>query len=610
MTGRRRILNINENEIQEYLFGDTSDTEDALNLDEEDIGFLEDDIETMNTCGDEDSTIIIDPADSGQIPETVDQAPNSKNNEEDSPSTSSLTSVNITNFRWKKMDAENAEKLFAVSRDTKDEKEFGHILIDTTDDPSPYEVFGKVSKFDEFLCDVVIPESKLYASQKGHVFDIEIDELRAFFGMNIVMGYHVLPSYRDYWSSDPDLGVPYIANVMPLKRFEEIRSMLHFNNNDLMKKPTDPMYDRSFKIRPVLKHFNDAFLSALSPTKYQTIDEHMIKFKGQNAMKQYVKGKPVKWGFKMWCRCDSKSGYLFECDLYTGKKCSKPEHGLGEGVVLQLTEKIKGLGCQVFIDNFFNSPLLQALLHKDKILSAGTVRQNRKHVPKAQVPQDKNMKRGDIACFVSNDVCYVKWMDNRAVHMVSNFLSPFPIHEVKRRKKGSSAKVSVSCPNVIKQYNANMGGVDIMDQKKVTYQMDHRSKYKYYLRPVFDLVDIAVNNSFSVYTMMSESLFQEIEKLDAKTFRRIVARQLIGNYTNRKKAIPKTSIAHNSKKARLSNVRFSVAHSMEKVDERQRCKLCTKRKVQNRTNNKCVECGVYLCYVKDRNCFKLYHEGS
>ena len=88
----------------------------------------------------------------------------------------------------------------------------------------------------------------------------------------------------------------------------------------------------------------------------------MIKFKGYNIIRQYVKGKPIKWGFKMWCRCASKSGYLLKCDLYTGKKCSYVQYGLGEAVVLQLTEKIQDIGCHIFIDNFFNSPAVQAQL--------------------------------------------------------------------------------------------------------------------------------------------------------------------------------------------------------------------------------------------------------
>ena len=36
--------------------------------------------------------------------------------------------------------------------------------------------------------------------------------------------------------------------------------------------------------------------------------------------KQYMKNKPIKWAFKWWCQCFSKTGYLYEFDLYLGKK--------------------------------------------------------------------------------------------------------------------------------------------------------------------------------------------------------------------------------------------------------------------------------------------------
>ena len=61
----------------------------------------------------------------------------------------------------------------------------------------------------------------------------------------------------------------------------------------------------------------------------------------------------------MWCRCDARSVNLFEFDMYSGKKIDSNGHGLGEGVVLQLTDKINGLGCRVLIDIFFNSAVLQ-----------------------------------------------------------------------------------------------------------------------------------------------------------------------------------------------------------------------------------------------------------
>ena len=83
----------------------------------------------------------------------------------------------------------------------------------------------------------------------------------------------------------------------------------------------------------------------------------------------------------MWCRCNSKSRYHFEFDLYTGKKHSGVEYILGEGVLLSHTEKLEGLKCQVYFVNYFNSPLSQTTLYLKKIFDAGTVHINRKMLP-------------------------------------------------------------------------------------------------------------------------------------------------------------------------------------------------------------------------------------
>ena len=139
----------------------------------------------------------------------------------------------------------------------------------------------------------MIPQTKLYSQYKGHILHIEAEEIKALFGINVVMGYHVLPSIRDYWSTESDLGVPYVAKVMPLKQFEKICSYLHFNDNNLMKSKSDPGHDKTFKVRPVLDHFN-AFVAAMAPWQFQSIDEHMIKCNGHNILRQYVKEKPIQ----------------------------------------------------------------------------------------------------------------------------------------------------------------------------------------------------------------------------------------------------------------------------------------------------------------------------
>jgi len=90
----------------------------------------------------------------------------------------------------------------------------------------------------------------------------------------------------------------------------------------------------------------------------------------------------------------------------------------------------------------------------------------------------------------SNGISATKWMDNKSVFLLSNYQNPRAAHDIERRVKGSKNKVKVSCPTVVHEYHQYMGGVYLIDQMKVTYQVDRRSKTRFYLRIFFDLLDI------------------------------------------------------------------------------------------------------------------------
>lgn len=465
-------------------------------------------------------------------------------------------------------------------------------------------IFNAVTNFDRLVDAIIITESERYALQNGRPFALTSAEAKAFLGMNYVMGYHVLPTFRSYWSSDPDMGVPFIANVMPLNRFEEIRRNLHFSDNNNEPLRTQPSYDRAYKIRPVLDHFNESFQNAMSNTKTQAIDEHMIKFKGHNIMRQYIKNKPVKWGFKMWCRADSSTGYLFQFDLYTGRKQGGAETGLGESVVLQLTNGLEGLGCELYFDNFFNSPNLQHTLAYRNIRACGTVRSNRKNIPK-NVPVDKTMQRGQIFTTSSQGISFIKWMDNKAVFMLTNFLSPIPTTTVKRRVQRSGEKINVTCPEIIAKYNNNMGGVDLMDQRKVCYEVDRKAKIKFYLRLFFDLLDIAMNNAYIVFSKLHENRQIEGTLLSCLEFRQVVTRSLIADFSSRQRARPSTVMT--KKRISYTQKQRMPSHIMIKANTRKRCVQCAKSRIENRTNNTCSTCNVHLCFTSERNCFAEYH---
>ena len=98
-------------------------------------------------------------------------------------------------------------------------------------------------------------------------------------------------------------------------------------------------------------------------------------------MKQYLPLKPTQCGFKVCVVAESTTGYFLDLQVYVGKETEATEHGLGERVVLQLTEQFRGKNHQVFCDNFFSSPRLFRELHEHRLYACGTVRQTRRDFP-------------------------------------------------------------------------------------------------------------------------------------------------------------------------------------------------------------------------------------
>ena len=212
---------------------------------------------------------------------------------------------------------------------------------------STMEIFSLVTNLKELL-ELIAEQSNLYAHQNGRNFTVTKEELKAFLGINFVMAINKLPTIAEYWKVDNMIGNDGIQNTIIQNRFCKILQNLHFADNR-----QDDKTDKAFKLRPVIDHLNSKFFEVLSNDSEQSIDEHMVKFKGRSGMKQYIKSKPIKWGFKFWFRCSSKSGYLYQMDVYLGRK-QTPVFNLGfwEEVVLQLTKDLEQSFCTVYFDNF------------------------------------------------------------------------------------------------------------------------------------------------------------------------------------------------------------------------------------------------------------------
>ncbi|GIY70473.1 SFRICE_037012 [Caerostris extrusa] len=93
-------------------------------------------------------------------------------------------------------------------------------------------------------------------------------------------------------------------------------------------------------------------------------------------MKQDMLGKPIKRGYKIWARSDASSGFLYQFEVYAGKKDDGAIlEELGYRVITNLTNDLHPTSLLlVLFDNVFTSVLLVETLFSKNIYAIGTIR--------------------------------------------------------------------------------------------------------------------------------------------------------------------------------------------------------------------------------------------
>ena len=214
----------------------------------------------------------------------------------------------------------------------------------------------------------------------------------------VLMGINRLPALDDSWSKDQHLHYSPLVDRISRDWFREISRYLHFADNSTLVPKGSPGHDRLGKVRPVIDHLSSRFADLYDPHKEVAVDEAMIEFTGHSTLKQYMPMKPTKRGIKVWVLGDSHNGYFQKFQVYTGKEGSGEKH-LGQRVVKNLTEDLKGKHHHVFFDNFFTSEQLMHDLVEDDIYTCGTARKDRRGFPpQLKTAKLKNRSASVCAC--------------------------------------------------------------------------------------------------------------------------------------------------------------------------------------------------------------------
>ena len=276
--------------------------------------------------------------------------------------------------------------------------------------------------------------------------------------------------------------------------------------------------DRLHKIRPVLTHFRNRMLQLYYPSRELSLDESMMGWRGRLGFRQYIQGKRHKYGIKIYVLAES-TGLIYKLLVFSGKTEELANDMHTVAVVLHLMDGLLNAGHSLYMDNYYNSPLLAIRLLWNATYVTGTLR-HRKGLPTGFTGKKNKVKRKERPLCLTTyhgNVMIGKWREKtRDVSFISTEhdcelvniprrrqwnpnVQPDegPVSAARLRKRKAAAE-DVYRPQAIAEYNEYMSGIDLADQM-LSYYSPLRKTLAWYKKLFFHIMCIMMYNSFKLH---------------------------------------------------------------------------------------------------------------
>ncbi|XP_045783278.1 piggyBac transposable element-derived protein 4-like [Maniola jurtina] len=477
---------------------------------------------------------------------------------------------------------------------------------------TPLEIFEQI--WDTNIVAHIVRETNKYgrqlqlnnasklSSRLSRWKDTTEDEIWTFFGIIMLQSLVVNNVEREYWYPKlEELRVGNFGELMGYNRFLLLKRCLHFVDNTSLPAHTNKLH----KIMPVIEHLNQKFSSLYLPEQNVAIDESLLLWKGRLSFAQLIATKRARVGIKSYELCESRTGYLWNMEVYTGKahvhapqdapqeadvtREVEDERGSATSqIVLTLMRPLFNRGHTLVMDNFYNAPLLSRLLKaKYKTDTMGTLRLNRDFVPESLKGKNKNnMKAGEVCFSTTKDLSVVVWMDKNVVAMLSTY------HDIKVGGKEKYGYFRYK-PEVVLDYNLSMGGIDHKDQMLHAYPVERVRNMVWYKKLFRRLLNVSIHNAYVIYT-------HDHTQIGNRDFRLQLAHQILQKH--KPTAVPRPPARPPAQPATPPEMHLPL-----KNVRAQRCKLCHAAKVRRTTVWRCGTCDVNLCI---EGCYSAYHTSN
>ncbi|XP_033630239.1 piggyBac transposable element-derived protein 3-like [Asterias rubens] len=349
-----------------------------------------------------------------------------------------------------------------------------------------------------------------------------IREIRAWFGVHVLMGVVKVNNYRLYWSTHPALHNTAISTTMTRNRFDTLNEYLACNDPqkdpELIKdkaeryctKKKHPLY----LLQPIWDKVRDQCLHQYNAARELTVDEAMIKYRGFKSCvrKFFMPLKPIRAGFKVYVLAESSTGTTLNFMVHPhGDKPSKMAD-----ITMKVTKHHLGRYHHLYTDKLYTSVNLANLLLQKSTYLTGAVKSNSKGLPKdllttsanpdrQRAANAKKVPRGTFYIRQNGSIIAAMWKDSWVMMTLSTGHQGWrdPLHHTVKKKiphpdTGRLIKSDIPAPPQAIDYTRYMGGVDRGDQLRSYHTCSRKSQF-WWKKLLYFRIDIARVNAWIAF---------------------------------------------------------------------------------------------------------------
>ena len=348
-----------------------------------------------------------------------------------------------------------------------------------------------------------------------------------WFGMNVGMAIRPRNNTAAHWDQNSYgcLTPDDYNKFMSRNRFNLITKYMylnhaqphHFNENGKLLNPYH-------KVQPLIDLCKRLWYENWIIDEFNSTDEGKVQYSGTMCpVRSFDPDKPIKHGIKIICANDSKTGYCWGLEPYTGSGHQIAEQkddaffdqfNIGERLVLYFASKCPPYA-SFFTDRWYTTPrLCETLYEKYACFLTGTMMANKVGMPwNFLLSWDQlNSDRGYYTwCWErERNLWAIVWKDRNVIPIISNKYGVDP--ELIERGGGGHYKTAKLKPTnvpygrytfktgkMVRPYNKYMGGTDMWDKLRMAlfYSLEAVTHcHKWWQKLFWGLIDGALVNAY------------------------------------------------------------------------------------------------------------------